>query len=103
MNVTPTTLDIHPPPDRVGGTDMETFIHTAADMKWLRETHLKRYKLARSRSAVLIGNEWGPDWIMLWSVRRPTIFDRPTVYRSLANGRYRRTSRLPPGWTFPSE
>jgi len=60
----------------------QTFITAANaedDFQWLFDAHIKDPALARCRSAVIHGNEDGPDKIEVWFADYPLAYERPAA------------------------
>jgi hypothetical protein len=49
------------------------------DLKWLKETHLKGFKVPEFKSFVIHGQESGPDRIDLFSATDPNYLDSPVA------------------------
>ena len=67
----------------------ESFLDTPSDMKWLRETHLKKRvpRVKQYKSAVIIGNEDFPREIRLYRKVSPRYTDKAKVYVLDSEGR----------------
>lgn len=64
-------------------------ISGAADMGWLRDTHMQGVDIAWAGSAVLHGNEDCPQKIELYDAVEPLVTDTPVVFQRHYSGAYR--------------
>jgi len=69
----------------------QTFLNSAADMRWLGETHLTLVAVGKHfKSAILYGNEDWPSRIELFKAKNPKVTDTCVVYENVAAGRTKR-------------
>ena len=63
-----------------GNAPGETFINKPEDMLWLKETHLDKFDIGASKSAMLYGNEDCPERIELFEDGNPSFSDDKRVF-----------------------
>lgn len=68
----------------------QTFLNSAADMKWLREVHLPQVGAGTYKSAILYGNEDWPSRIELFKAKSPRFDDTCVVYEDDGSGAHRK-------------
>ncbi|HSW91035.1 MAG TPA: hypothetical protein VLG09_00105 [Candidatus Saccharimonadales bacterium] len=57
--------------------EKQTFINSADDMEWLRETHLTNLHVESFNSAIIYGNEDSPVKVDLYLDQNPNVTDLP--------------------------
>ena len=69
------------------------FLNAAADVRWLKETHLRGRKYPAFSSFVLYGNEDAPDKVILYAKRVPMVSTPPVATITFNDNPYSRRAQ----------